>query len=355
MIIENSTNDGELNQDAQLSEDDAAQAFMNQWSDGESPSEEGTHDKPEVKDSKDDEDESEDEDAEESDEAEDEDTDAEDSDEADDEDQESETEDDSNEEPTEDTKDDLLDKEVEFKVGDEVKKTKVKDLIRLAGQEAANTQKSQAIAAQRKSVEAHATKQAMILDKIYAEAQKRFEPFKDVDMLAAANQLPQEEFTKLRQAAQEAHEHLQFVTQEAEAFQAQQEAWLQEQINEQAKEAVKVLSDPEKGIKGWSVETYDKIKSYAVSQGLPEEAVNKIVNPESIKLINKARLYDAMVAAKGKTKVVNKTVSTKVVKPSKSSPQELKTDVQAKTMKKLQSTGSTEDAANAFLARWTQE
>ena len=37
---------------------------------------------------------------------------------------------------------------------------------------------------------------------------------------------------------------------------------------------------------------YDEIRQYSVSEGLPEQMVNTIVDPVVIKLLNKARLYD---------------------------------------------------------------
>jgi hypothetical protein len=78
-----------------------------------------------------------------------------------------------------------------------------------------------------------------------------------------------------------------------------------------------------------------------------------MVDPASIKLCHMAMLY-----AKGQSKVVTTKVAkqvTKVVKTSKSmdaSQRSGKGATKDKAMARLKATGSQDDAANAFLARW---
>ena len=62
-----------------------------------------------------------------------------------------------------------------------------------------------------------------------------------------------------------------------------------QQQQKAAQECVKILQED---LPDWSNKLYDEIRSYAVSQGLPKEAVDQYVDPNVIKLINKARLYD---------------------------------------------------------------
>ena len=63
----------------------------------------------------------------------------------------------------------------------------------------------------------------------------------------------------------------------------------QTQLQEQAKEAIKVLTAD---IEGWNNSLYDKTREYAVRSGMPQDVVDVIVDPVAIKMIHKARLYD---------------------------------------------------------------
>ena len=69
-------------------------------------------------------------------------------------------------------------------------------------------------------------------------------------------------------------------------------------------------------IPDWSNAMYDEIRQYSVSEGLPEQMVNTIVDPVVIKLLNKARLYDQgkKVATTKKAKTVTRTKSLKARK-----------------------------------------
>ena len=52
---------------------------------------------------------------------------------------------------------------------------------------------------------------------------------------------------------------------------------------------VKVL---ERDIPNWNNELYNKVRSYAVAEGMEKTIVDQIVDPVAIKLIHKSRLYD---------------------------------------------------------------
>ncbi len=53
----------------------------------------------------------------------------------------------------------------------------------------------------------------------------------------------------------------------------------------------------QKEIDGWSPQLAQQIATYGVSQGLPESAVQNISDPVHVKLIDKARRYDELMAA----------------------------------------------------------
>jgi hypothetical protein len=124
----------------------------------------------------------------------------------------------------------------------------------------------------------------------------------------------------------------------------------QQFLQTQAKEAVKVLKEK---IPGWSQATYNSVREYAISQGLPENVVNEMVDPVAIQLIHKAMNHD-----KAKTIVTKKKVVTpkKVLKTTKTtSGRDVKVNKADAQMKRLKASGTTDDAAEAFLARWAQD
>lgn len=332
------------------STDDAATAFLDRWNDDQE--EKPVSDKAEVKpedpkdppeeELKDDEPEEDKEEAE--DKADPEDTE---DDEGDDNEEES-------EEKIEEDKDDeseeaeVLDDDavVEIKVDDQNLKVSVKELKRLYGQEAALTKKSQQVAAKRKEVETEATKLSATLERMYQKAQSKWEPYSKVDMLVAAKTLDADEFTALRQAATEAYEDFKFITEEVNAHIQEVQAKQQENLKAQAAEAVKVLKEK---IPGWNQDVYHKILAYGTSQGLPEEAMNTLVDPAALLLIHKARLYD-----EGQKVVTKKKVKTakKVMKPASNPTEKFASDNQVKAAERFAKTRSVDDAADLFLSRW---
>ena len=80
-----------------------------------------------------------------------------------------------------------------------------------------------------------------------------------------------------------------FLTEEADNFAKQIKEQQETQLKEQAREAVKVL---ERDIPNWNNELYNKVRSYAVAEGMEKTIVDQIVDPVAIKLIHKSRLYD---------------------------------------------------------------
>lgn len=244
---------------------------------------------------------------------------------------------------------------VKIKEGDQEHEVSVRDLKRLWGQEAALTKKSQAVADQRKAVEADAQKYVASSQVLLERAMKRFEPFANVDFFLAAQQLSPEEYTALRDQAQTAYEDVKFLQSALDTHMASQAQAQRAALVEAAKSAVKELSgDPEKGgIEGWNEKLYDDIRAYAVTQGVPQETVNTLVDPSAIRVLHKAMLFD-----RGKSKVVTKKVNKtpkKIVKTT-TNPDAARSATKGGgekvAMAKLRQSGSTDDAADAFLAKW---
>lgn len=239
---------------------------------------------------------------------------------------------------------------VKVKVGDEELAVSVKDLKRLYGQEASLTKKSQEVAQKRKEVEEQGTYHLVGLQKLYEKAVERYKPYAEIDMLVASKQMDTEELSILRQEAAKAYEDVRFMESELRQFASNVERQRSAAMVEQAKLANEALKDPEKGIPNWSQETYKQVYDYAVANGMPAQVMNQIIDPFMIKAIWKSMNYDKgkQVATVKKTKA-----PTKVLK-SKTNPESSKfaSDKASNAMNKLRTSGSRDDAANAFLSRW---
>jgi hypothetical protein len=127
---------------------------------------------------------------------------------------------------------------------------------------------------------------------------------------------------------QEAEKDLKFLQEEADAFYRDAQAQQQKQVQEAAQNCVKVLSEQ---LPDWGDELYNNIRSYAVSQGLPQEQVDQYVDPAVIMILNKARLYDQTKATaetkKAKAKVIKTKEGTRVLKTKKAPPTSMPTSI----------------------------
>ena len=161
---------------------------------------------------------------------------------------------------------------IDILVDGETQQASIKDLKRLYGQEASLTRKSQETAKQRKEAEEQLGKTSAIFQKMLEKAEARWKPYEEVDMLVASRTMDTDDFAQLRREAQEAHDDLKFFQEEADSFFKEIQEQQQLQLQEAAREAVKVL---EADIPDWNTDLYNDIRSYAVAQGLPEEQVNQ--------------------------------------------------------------------------------
>ncbi len=143
------------------------------------------------------------------------------------------------------------------------------------------------------------------------KAEERYKPYSEVDMLVASKTMDDADFAALRKEAQQAHDDVRFLREEADNFYGEIQQRQQAAQKEAAREAVKVLQE---NIPEWSNEMYNDIRGYAIAQGLPPEQVNTIVDPVVIQILNKSRLYDqgkrvATVKKKAATKKKNQAAA----------------------------------------------
>ena len=241
------------------------------------------------------------------------------------------------------------DTEVEITIDGEVRLASIKDLKRLYGQEQSLTRKSQEVAQQRKEANDTVTKSNAIFEKLIQQAQERYKPYQDVDMLLASKSMATEDFALLRKEAQEAQENLKFLTEEADSFFGEVQAQQQQQLQAAAKQCVEVLQEQ---VPDWSNQLYNDIRSYAISQGLEADAVNSYVDPIVIQVLNKARLYDQgkkVATVKKKQSAQKKVLRTNKAPQSDASR---KKAAASKQQEALRTSRDVDDLANVILSRW---
>ena len=202
----------------------------------------------------------------------------------------------------------------------------------------------------KKDAQAQIERTHVTLQKMLEKAQEAYKPYAEVDMLVASKTMSDQDFTALRKEAQLASDNLKFLTEEADKFYGDLKAQHQEALQKQAQECVKVLQED---IQDWSNSMYNDIRSYAVIR-LSEEEVNQYVDPNVIKILNKARLYDQ---GKQRAAVKKKKPSAKKVLRSKKAPQtanEAKRQSVEKKRQKVRSNRgqSLDDVTDLILSRW---
>lgn len=229
-------------------------------------------------------------------------------------------------------------------VNGEVQEVTIGSLKRLAGQEASLTRKSQEadLVGQRAAATLQGALETVIED---------LAPYDGVDWVLEGQRMDPAEFEWHREQYNRLTDRYNRIIGNAQALEQTVSARKAAAIQEQAVEAVRVLSDPSTGIPGWSDALYDDILAFAVEAGLPEDEVAEITNPQVIKIINDARLYRAAQKAGGKKVNLTPTRVRKasgIEKPGISQERQ-----QAALEKKIKSGIATDDdAAAALLGRW---
>lgn len=252
--------------------------------------------------------------------------------------------------------------EVEITVDGATVKATVKDLKRLYGQEAALTRKGQELAANRQAVEAQAQVYNTSLTKMKEASEARWKEFEAVDYLIAKDRMSPQEFTNLREAATKAYQEYKFFDEELKGHTETQQKETVQRLQVQARECVKALSsdvredgspNPHK-IEGWGDVLYNEIRTFAVSDlGASQQAIDTLVDPVAMKTLWMAMQYaKSMKVAKTTAKPKPVVQAPKGVIKSNQAP-EGKTSKSAKqkaAMSRLQSEGSIDAGADAFMA-----
>lgn len=322
-----------------LTIDEAEDAILARWEDGENLSEPETEDEPEIEEEEtnnDPQEETEEDEAEEDEETDPDETETEDKDEDDDV---------ENENPV--LSDDA---QVEIQVDGETVKASVKDLKRLYGQEAALTRKSQEVSQQRKQAEDSLSKSSVILQKMLEKTQAKFKPYQEVDMLVASKTMSTEDFAQLRKEYKDVEEEYKFLSEEADVYYKDLQNQQQTQLKSAASECVKVLQEE---VPNWNNQLYNDIRGYAISIGLPENEVNRYVDPKVIQLINKARMYDQgkkIATTKKKNITSTKTLRSKKAPPTATNRKASK--LRDATAALGKSSADLDDISSVIMSRW---
>lgn len=234
-------------------------------------------------------------------------------------------------------------------------KVSVKELKRLAGQEAALTRKSQEAADARKEINETRAAQVTALNTLVQRAEAAYKPYADIDYLVASKNMSTEDFSALREAAKEAHDNLQFLTQELGGVLHKQAEDEQKSFIARSQETIRILSDPETGIKGWGQPLYQEICEYAVKSGMSQAVVNKITDPTALRVLHKAMAYDKIKAVATTKKATSVKKALNSSGNSRTSETAKQSGSEKSAMATLKATGTRESAANAFLSRWAVE
>ena len=234
---------------------------------------------------------------------------------------------------------------VEFKVGDETKTIKVKDLTRLAGQEAALTQKSQQLASERKTAADTFEIAKGAYEKLLTDAKAKVDQYANLDWLKIGQTLTPEQAKKLRSEAQAAEEHFKFLATDAREFAKKADAHTAE-TNRAA--AVKAVEHVVKHIPGWNASVYSEVRAFATEAGIDASDFDQIVSGPAIVLLHDAMQFRRAKASAAKiTKKVDLAPKNSVTpKPTAGISRSDKT-----AMNRLTSSGSVEDAAAVFASR----
>jgi hypothetical protein len=247
--------------------------------------------------------------------------------------------------PSEASEDDV---EVELPHAEGPKKFKVKELLALAAERDAITSRSTALQEQAAKVQAEAARYQTGLQSMLKRAEEKWAPFANVDWLVLQTQVDPETFAATREMAKEALQEVQYFKQTLDKDVQEAQARNAQLQREAAAAAVKELTDPQKGIKGFNNALYKEIVDFAVSQGL--SSFQNVTAAPAIRL-----MHDAMQFRKGLqaattqvTKVVNKP--TKVLRPTGGKQSSDTNDGMNKAMAKLRSERSVDAAADAFMA-----
>lgn len=228
--------------------------------------------------------------------------------------------------------------EVEVTVNGETQKVTIGSLKRLAGQEAALTQKSQ-------EADLVGGRAAAALQAAIDAVTEDLTPYADVDWMVLQQQLDPEEFAWHRENAGKAQKRYDKLVNAAQTFEQTVQG---RQTNETRRQAQACIAELKADIPEWSDKLYSDILAFGVKEGLDEKDVAAITNPKVVKLLRKAMLFDQGKAVATK-KVRN--APTKVLKGTARQDSTRTVNTQ-KAERRLATSGSDADAVAVLLGRW---
>lgn len=260
--------------------------------------------------------------------------------------------------PEETAADKVADPEAVFvvKVGEEEKAFKVKDLARLAGQEAALTQRSQEVAKRTKEIQDQGQRFDLGLEVMTQRAAARYKEYADLDFIKLSQSLSEGDLRQLKADADVAKAEFDFLSNGLYNRQQELSRQRQEARAKQIPETQKALGDQASPhyIPDWGDAVYDDLRSFAVEQGVSQSDIDDEVSPSVIKLVWMAQQYAKSLKRAGELRPTKAPVTAKrTAQPSQGgdgSPGGIKQTSDA--MKRLRQTGSVDDAAAAFKALW---
>lgn len=247
---------------------------------------------------------------------------------------------------------------VKIRSGDKDIEVKVGDLTKLYGQNDDLVFQSAEVKELKRTTDAQAQKYAAGLEAMLQRATDRAKPYANLNFLLLAKDpnVSPEELTALSAEAQKAFDDVNYLQQSLDGVVQEAQKTRHVELVKQGAQAWKILSDPEKGIKGWDNKTYKDVSAFAVSSGIDKRVMDDLVDPAAIKLLHMAMLYSKGQAASVTTQKVDKTPK-RILKnaPESTTQRANKPQSHKAAFKQLQKTGSLDDAASAFLARMAVE
>lgn len=242
---------------------------------------------------------------------------------------------------------------VKIKVDGQEVEASIKDLKRLYGQEASLTRKSQEAAETKKKAEETGQRYYAGLEALLERAKKQAEPYANINFLSLTKDpnVSAEELAALSDAANRAFDNVRYLETELDGVVKKANEERQQIIMQQARETIKVLSDPKTGIPGWGEDMYNDIRKFAVSAGMDSQIVNELVDPVAFKILHMAMQYQKGKSAVVKTKKVDKTPKRIIKGTPEETIKKSKPQPNKQAMEKLYKSGHVDDATDAFLSR----
>lgn len=250
------------------------------------------------------------------------------------------------------------DAEVELGTPEAPAKAKLRDLKSAYAAQADTAARAAEVATRTAKVQADEMRTGLVLNKVLEQAQAKWAPYAKLDFLALSRDpsIDQATFAALRAEASAALTDVKYLTEELDGHVKTQAAATQAASSVVAQATAAALSNPETGIKGWNQGLYQEMLGYADSIGAPKGHPQSMVAEWALRALHKAMLYDKGVAATATklAKVVAKP--TRTLAPGTAGSQASTGAESLKSaMSRLKSSGSTDDAGDAFYASFGRE